>query len=84
MKAKGQRVTVGNIQKHYGDKLNFTGIDYPVGANNEKALKQFEANNPDYALNIIMLQTSEIHSTNGRRSVTRGGKTKKSKAFNIN
>ena len=83
MKANGQRVTVGNIKKHYGDKLNFTGIDYPVGVKNEKAFKQFEANNPDYALNIIMLQTKEIHSTNGRRSVTRGGKTKKSKAFNI-
>ena len=82
MKANNKDPTKKTAYKDYLDKLDYTGINYPVGHNAERTFERFEANNPGYALNIMMLKTKEIHSSGRHRSATRveGGK---SKAFPI-
>ena len=80
MKANGWSGTKRSAYTTYLDKLDFTGINYPVAHTDVATFDRFEKNNPGYSLNIMMVQTKKIHSSYGLRRATRG---KKSKGFNI-
>ena len=80
MKANGRNGTQRCAYKPYLDKLDFTGINYPVAHTDVATFDRFEKNNPGYSLNIMMMKTKKIYSSYGLRRATRG---KKSKGFKI-